>query len=217
MSLKRELVDEQIDVNGIKVSLKLLEEEQNIEELEPRTRFLSAGFAFIAFGVILWSVLGTQAVDKIVKAYNFQEGLCQANQSVVLVRNQSCQCEGRSVCQSKFPCVKVNIVVKDLRSNLNESVLQTVIYDSIYDLNAECSIGPPCKRNYQDNLQAVESFTSKFRNHSDQVACYFNPADQQQVILNRDSHVSDLFHAIFWPFLFVVIGFIMFCKFFRSK
>lgn len=137
---EQEQGDEQIDVNGVKVSLKLLEEDQNIEE-PPRTRFLSAGFAFMAFGVLLWSVLGTKAVDKILKAYNFQEGSCKAIQSEVLVRNQSCQCEGRSVCQSKFPCVRVSVVVKGLRSNLmNESVLQTVIYNTIYDLKAEVNI-----------------------------------------------------------------------------
>ena len=136
---KQENDDEKIDVNGIKVSLKLLEVEQQVEE-EPRTRFLSAAFAFVAFGVILWSVLGIYAVDKILKAYSFKEGFCQSLQSEVLVKNQSCQCEGRSVCQSKFPCVRVSVVVRHSRSNLNKSIHQTVIYNTIYDLEAEVNI-----------------------------------------------------------------------------
>lgn len=141
MMSKEEDSVEQIDVHGIKVSLKLLEEEQNIEE-QPRTRFLSAGIAFIAFGVVLWTVLGTQAVDKILKAYNFQEGSCKAVQrEAIVLKNQSCQCEGRSVCQSKYPCVRVDVVVKDFTNNfMNESALQTVIYNTIYDLKAEVSM-----------------------------------------------------------------------------
>jgi hypothetical protein len=122
-------------INVKEFSLELLEE-QNIEE-EPRTMFLSAGVAFILFGAILWTVLGTQSVDKIVEAYKFQKSSCQVVPSEALVKNLSCQCEGRSVCQSMYPCVRINVVLKNQKTSLNGSVVRTILYNSIYEVHSE--------------------------------------------------------------------------------
>ncbi|KAK3737617.1 hypothetical protein QZH41_009144 [Actinostola sp. cb2023] len=142
--------DEQINVKGIRISLALLEAEPIRNDSKAAVQHLSAGFALVTFGTMLWTVLGITCIDKLAKVHKFEES---------------------------------------------------------------CSFAPPCDRDHQDNIKAVNSFVLSLHGN---ISCYYNPADHQQVILRRNSHVMDLFHALFWPFLFVFVGLIMFYKYFRS-
>ncbi|XP_028513756.1 uncharacterized protein LOC110235285 isoform X2 [Exaiptasia diaphana] len=163
--------DDKINVNGIRISLALLESEPKNQN--SKGQYLAAGMALITFGLMLWTILGVTCANRIVNAYYFKETLCHVvEQDSYIIKNQTCQC-------------------------------------------VECSYSPRCSTKQQSNVRATHLFLSSLLGNRN-ITCYYNPADHKEVILKHDSHVMDLFHALLWPFIFVLSGVMMFYKYCRS-
>ncbi|XP_020896392.1 calcium-activated potassium channel subunit beta-2-like isoform X1 [Exaiptasia diaphana] len=206
--------DDKINVNGIRISLALLESEPKNQN--SKGQYLAAGMALITFGLMLWTILGVTCANRIVNAYYFKETLCHVvEQDSYIIKNQTCQCVEVTECQSYYPCIQLKTVFHTINDNNKVITKHGILYNTIYDVKSECSYSPRCSTKQQSNVRATHLFLSSLLGNRN-ITCYYNPADHKEVILKHDSHVMDLFHALLWPFIFVLSGVMMFYKYCRS-
>lgn len=129
--------EEQIHVNGIRINLAILETEP-IKQQEPKAQTLAAGLALVAFGSVLWTVLGLTCVNILTQAYNFKESVCYLDDRAEFVSNKTCSCIENPECRSQYPCIRLHGSF-ETKSGEEVEILRGIIYDTIYDVNSEVS------------------------------------------------------------------------------
>ncbi|XP_066270576.1 calcium-activated potassium channel subunit beta-3-like [Branchiostoma lanceolatum] len=191
----------------------------HVRVLTPKERLVKLGISMLlsmaVIGAILLVVLGITVAQPAVVRMRTQQATCHVNGSHFVGDKPdrpsrfSCSCSlGRyDVCVSTYECLVISVTF--LTGDGQQRTADLV--DSEEDLGNECAIAP-CSRDHELNDEVVERYQETWGRVGQTYPCWYDPGNPSGAARTHvKSSWSEVFHALFWPALVMVVFSVAFC------
>ncbi|XP_035670380.1 calcium-activated potassium channel subunit beta-3-like [Branchiostoma floridae] len=190
-----------------------------VRVLTPKERLVKFGITMLCsmacLGAIMLVVLGITIAQPAVVRMRTHQATCTVNGSHFDGENPerpsrfSCSCSlGRyDVCISTYECLVISVT---FRTEEGEQRTADLV-ESEEDLGNECAIAP-CSRDHEKNDEMVEEYRELWGRVGQTYPCWYDPGNPSGAARTHfKSSTSEVFHALFWPALVMVVFSVAFC------
>ncbi|KAI8503196.1 calcium-activated potassium channel subunit [Branchiostoma belcheri] len=184
-----------------------------VRVLTPKERLVKLGIGMLCsvacLAAILLIVLGITVAQPAVLRMRTRQATCRVTSSHFVGDKPdrpsrfSCSCSlGRyDVCVSSYKCLVISVTF-----STEDGAQRTAdLVESEKDLGNECAI-VPCDRDHALNDDMVEVYQQYWGLAGQTYPCWYDPGNPSGAArTHQKSSSSEVFHALFWPALFLVV------------
>ncbi|XP_066504253.1 calcium-activated potassium channel subunit beta-2 isoform X2 [Hoplias malabaricus] len=165
-------------------------------------RAILLGLSMIFFSIMMFFVLGITMVRSYSDSVWTEESSCTVlNSSIIAEINCSYSCGTECWKSSRYPCLQVYVSL-----NSSGRVLRLSHNEEAQEANPECFYVPKCRKDHSMMHTLVLNISERLKMRH-QVPCYYDPREQQDVVLlNRLYGSSALLSSLMWPTCTLVMG-----------
>ncbi|XP_038672853.1 calcium-activated potassium channel subunit beta-2 isoform X1 [Scyliorhinus canicula] len=168
---------------------------------EDRATYL--GMAMLICSIVLAFLLGT----KLVHSYNESVWKGESKCTVIETRITNCttciqSCVSNCQKPSHYPCIQIYV-------NLSASGSRALLHHSEESVraNSECFCATKCNINYSETEMLIASITeNNTQSQPIPFSCYYDPGQQNNVLLTRFDLPTALLNSAFWPMCMFACG-----------